>query len=162
MVLVTAVLLKIGSTGYRFVRYYTGSPAYRQKGPPRPLLRVLGPVVVLSTVAVLASGIALLAFTRGSSTADLLLQIHKASFIVWFAAMAVHVLTYVWRVPGLLAADVRPRSDKNRPRGVVVRLSLVIGACAAGVVLAMVTAHFGQTWTTGNGGFDQPQRVATR
>ena len=34
MVLIPPVLLKLASTGYRFVRYYTGSQAYRAKGPP--------------------------------------------------------------------------------------------------------------------------------
>ena len=33
------VLLKLGSTGYRFVRYYTGAAPYVRKGPPAPLLR---------------------------------------------------------------------------------------------------------------------------
>ena len=46
LVLIPPVLLKLGSTGYRFVRYYAGAPAYREKGPPRPLLRLLAPVLV--------------------------------------------------------------------------------------------------------------------
>ncbi len=33
LVLIPPVLLKLGSTGYRFARYYTGAPAYRAKGP---------------------------------------------------------------------------------------------------------------------------------
>ena len=53
------MLLKIGSTGWRFVRYYRGSPAYRRKGPPPVLLRLLGPAVVILTVVLLASGVAL-------------------------------------------------------------------------------------------------------
>jgi hypothetical protein len=161
MVLVAAVLLKIGSTSYRFVRYYTGSAAYRRKGPPRPLLRVLGPLVVVSTVAVLASGIALLAFDPGSSTADRLLQLHKASFIVWFAVMTVHVLTYIWRIPGLLGAELQPSRANLRPAGFVVRLGLVVGACTAGIVLAVVTAHLGHSWT-GPGRFDGPKHAAAR
>src|SRR6516162_11181634 len=42
MLLVPPVLLKVGSTGWRFVRYYRGSGAYRRKGPPPLLLRLLG------------------------------------------------------------------------------------------------------------------------
>ena len=34
MVLIPPVLLKLGSTGWRFARYYTGSRPYREKGPP--------------------------------------------------------------------------------------------------------------------------------
>src|SRR5215470_6960681 len=29
------LVVKIGSTSYRFLRYYTGSPAYVRRGPPR-------------------------------------------------------------------------------------------------------------------------------
>jgi hypothetical protein len=43
---------KIGSTGYRMVRYYRGSPPYREKGPPQLVLRAVAPGVVLSTLAV--------------------------------------------------------------------------------------------------------------
>ena len=42
MVLVPVVLLKIGSTTWRFARYYLGDPEYRRKGPPALLLRLLG------------------------------------------------------------------------------------------------------------------------
>src|SRR5258708_7637045 len=35
------LLVKIGSTGYRFLSYYTRSPAFVRKGPPRLPLRVL-------------------------------------------------------------------------------------------------------------------------
>jgi hypothetical protein len=42
LVLIPPVLLKLASTGYRFVRYYTGSRAYRAAGPPPLPLRLLG------------------------------------------------------------------------------------------------------------------------
>ena len=61
MLLAGPVLLKIGSTGYRFARYYTGAVPYVRKGPPAPLLRLLGPVVVLTSCGVIGTGI-LLAF----------------------------------------------------------------------------------------------------
>ncbi len=37
--LIGPVVAKMGSTGYRFVRYYTRDPAYRRKGPPQLGLR---------------------------------------------------------------------------------------------------------------------------
>jgi len=61
MLLLGPVVLKIASTAYRFARYYTGAAPYLRKGPPAPLLRLLGPVVALTTGAVLATGIALIA-----------------------------------------------------------------------------------------------------
>jgi hypothetical protein len=43
MLLIPPVLLKLASTGYRFMRYYRRSAPYRAKGPPLPALRVLAP-----------------------------------------------------------------------------------------------------------------------
>ena len=57
MVLIPPVALKLGSTGYRFARYYLGSPVYRAKGPPLLPLRLLAPVLVLTTLLVFATGV---------------------------------------------------------------------------------------------------------
>src|SRR5262245_27019001 len=38
MLLIGPVAVKIGSTCYRFARYYTGAPPYVEKGPAAPLL----------------------------------------------------------------------------------------------------------------------------
>src|ERR1700733_6641743 len=81
MLLVGPVLLKMGRTGYRFLRYYAGNPAYRRKGPPELILRLIGPIVVLSTIAVFATGVVLLIVGPGHRNPWLLL--HKVSFIVW-------------------------------------------------------------------------------
>ncbi len=59
MLLIGPVLLKIGTTGYRFVRYYTGAAPYVRKGPPAPLMRLLGPFVILTSLAVLGTGVLL-------------------------------------------------------------------------------------------------------
>ena len=59
MLLLGPVALKAGSVIYRFARYYTGSAPYRRKGPPAPLLRLLGPVIVLLTALVFGSGVML-------------------------------------------------------------------------------------------------------
>ncbi|MGA2162872.1 MAG: hypothetical protein ABSH36_00205 [Solirubrobacteraceae bacterium] len=93
LLLLGPVALKLGSTGYRFVRYYTHDSVYRRKGPPPPYLRLLGPLVALSTVVVFASGVALLLLGPGSRST--LLLVHKASFFVWLAATAVHVLGHL-------------------------------------------------------------------
>jgi hypothetical protein len=105
MLLLGPVALKAGSTMYRFTRYYTGHPEYTRKGPPAPLLRLLGPCIVLLTAGVFGSGI-MLAVT-GPDGRGQWLFIHKASFILWVGAMTIHVLAYVWRLPRLLAAEAR-------------------------------------------------------
>ncbi len=49
VLLVGPLAVKIGSTGYRFLRYYTRSPAFVRKGPPRLALRVLSPLILAAT-----------------------------------------------------------------------------------------------------------------
>src|SRR5947209_18929976 len=80
LVLIPPVMVKLGSTGYRMVSYYAGARAYRVKGSPLLPLRVMAPLLVASTLAVLASGVALLVAGHKSSTA---LTIHKLSFILY-------------------------------------------------------------------------------
>jgi hypothetical protein len=115
-VLVPPTLLKLGTTGYRFVRNYAGFPAYVRRGAPPALLRLLGPFVVVLTVVLFASGIAVL-LLPGSHR--LLLGLHKASFVLWFGAMTVHVL-------GHLAETVRQgaRDWTRRWRAAVPRAAL--------------------------------------
>src|SRR3954447_10451548 len=80
LVLIPPVLVKLGSTGYRFARYYLRTSAYREKGPPLTLLRLMAPVLVLTTVGVFATGVLLLLLGHRSDT---LIQIHKVCFIAW-------------------------------------------------------------------------------
>jgi hypothetical protein len=53
MALIPPVLLKLGSTGYRFARYYTGARIYREKAPPALVLRLLAPVLVITTISLI-------------------------------------------------------------------------------------------------------------
>src|ERR1700759_876679 len=76
LLLLGPVALKLLSTGYRFARYYTSDPVYREKGPPAPALRGLAPLVVLFTLAVFATGVALLVL--GPSSRQPLVLLHKA------------------------------------------------------------------------------------
>jgi hypothetical protein len=140
MLLIPPVVLKLASTGYRFARYYGGSPVYRSKGPPHPLLRLLAPLVVVSTLAVFGSGVALLV---GGPPGGLLVGLHKVSFIVWLAATGVHVLAYVRRVPALVAREWRPRVALP---GAVTRRLLVLAALGAGVALAAATLPLAAAW----------------
>ena len=121
MMLVAFATVKIGSTGYRFVRYYRGDAVYVQKGAPPFVLRALGPIVVLLTVAVLGTGIgALLTHRHGQW-----LLLHKASFILWFGAMTIHVLGHALETPALAIADMRSGAREEAP-GVAARLGCVM------------------------------------
>jgi hypothetical protein len=143
MLLIPPVMLKLGTTGYRFVRYYTRDPAYRRAGPPTPLLRMIAPLVVAATLAVFGTGVMLLIL---GPSAGVWRNLHKAAFIAWFAVTSVHVLAYMWRVPRLAAPDWRREDD--RLGGALHRRLLVGGAVAAGVVLAAATVQYASAWTS--------------
>ena len=152
MLLIPPVLLKLSSTGYRFMRYYTANPRYRRKGPPPLGLRVLAPLVVLSTLVVFASGVALL--LAGPSERSTLFPIHKDSFFVWLALMAFHVLGHLPAMPAVLRADYGASrelgTDVGGRSGRVLALS---SALVAGAVLAiLVIPEFGP-WLSANGLF---------
>ena len=144
MLLVGPVLLKLGSTSYRFIRYYTGSEPYVRKGPPALLLRLLGPVVVTTSVGVIGSGVALAYVGPGSS---LWMFAHKAFFVLWFGAMAVHVLAYAPKLPRLLTAGSHGADQARAALAGAGRRWLVLtAALAAGLLLALATFHLSTRW----------------
>jgi len=89
MLLLGPVLLKICSTSYRFVRYYTGAAPYVRKGPPAMVLRIVGPVIITTSAGVLGSGVAL---ALEGPRHWLWMLAHEAFFIIWFGATTIHVL----------------------------------------------------------------------
>ena len=136
MLLVPPVLVKLASTFWRFAKYYTGSREYREKGPPPAMLRLLGPFVAITTIILFASGIVLLlgpTAWRGDMS-----LLHKASFVVWFACMTVHVLGHFKETAQLSTQDwvrrTRARVAGSRSRRLVITTSL-----ASGVLLAFAT-----------------------
>jgi len=135
MVLVPPVLLKVASTSWRFVRYYRGAPAYQRKGPPPVLLRLLGPVIVILTLVLLASGVGLMLV--GQSWLPLLLKVHKASFILWFGATTVHVLGHLGEVFRLAPRDLLRRTRRD-VRGAGLRSWLIAASLVAGVLLGFL------------------------
>jgi len=144
MLLIPPVALKLGSTGWRFVRYYGGDPEYRRSGPPLLPLRLLAPVVVASTLGVLATGVALLVI---GPAGGIVLGLHKASFAVWLVATGIHVLAYVSRVPRLALADWRPARRGGALGGSRSRRAALAGALVAGAILAVATFQYAQPWT---------------
>ena len=166
MLLLGPVTLKAGSVLYRFARYYSGSEPYRRKGPPDPLLRVIGPINMLLTACVFGTGIMLAVtgpnYSYGGPTGWL--QLHRISFIAWLFFMAIHVLAYVWRLPRLLAAEARGVSLSEGETGAHVvagrhtrramevlggrgtRLALLVASLLAGLVIALLTVHLTGKW----------------
>jgi hypothetical protein len=146
MVLIPPVLLKLGSTGYRFARYYTGARPYREKGPPLLPLRLMAPVLVASTIAVLLTGVLLLAAGRKSGS---LLGLHQLSFIVFGVVFAVHFLAYLPRVVRSLRADWRAARREAVP-GAGLRGMLVAAAIGGGAALALSLLPAIEAWHGGH------------
>ena len=142
MLLLGPVALKIGSTSYRFARYYTGTLPYVRKGPPAPLLRLLGPLVMVTSVAVLGTGV-VLAITGPQDGPWLFL--HKASFVLWFAVMTIHVLWYAPRLPRLLSNGAADRTARVLA-GTRTRFLLLAAALSGGLVLAVLTFRLSGRW----------------
>lgn len=144
MLLIPPVLLKLGSTGYRFARYYSGNPAYRHKGPPPLPMRLLAPGVVLTTVALFGTGVALLIVGPNN---DFLSYLHKASFIAWFALMTIHVLGHLLEVPRLALPDWRRHGGREAElAGSGLRVALLATSGLAGVFLALATISLAGPW----------------
>ncbi len=142
LLLLPPVALKLGSTGWRFLRYYTGNKPYRIEGPPSPLLRVLAPLLVASTLTLFGSGVALIVVGHGGGS---LRTLHTLSFIAWGLLMIVHVLAYLTRVLRDGPADWR-RNAAQVVAGARSRRALLAGALLAGVILALATYPAQQDW----------------
>jgi hypothetical protein len=142
LLLLPPVALKLASTGWRFARYYAHNEPYKREGPPRPLLRMLAPFLVASTLSLFGTGVALITFGHGDGE---LRTLHTLSFIAWGVLMIVHVLAYLPRVLRLGPTDWRPKRDPavagERPRR-----ALLSGALLAGLIVALATYPAQQSW----------------
>ena len=147
MLLIPVVGLKAASAGWRMLRYYRRGEEYVRRGPPHIALRVLvAPLVVVSTVFLIGTGVMLLAVDE---TQGALVGLHKASFIVWLGATGVHVLAHLFELP---------RAMRLRAPGLATRVLLVAASLAAGVVVAVGTlpaADHLQDKATRFAGFDR-------
>jgi len=146
LLLIGPVLLKMASTGYRFMRYYTRSAEYRRKGPPEIALRVMAPIVLLSTVGVFVTGIGLLIV--GPTDRNPMLLLHKLTFIVWVVFMSLHVLGHLPAVGRVLGLGGREETRRLGPTpGSAGRWIALAGAMVGGLVLAVVLIPDFAAWT---------------
>jgi len=144
LLLIPPVLLKLGSTGYRFVGYYAHNASYRLRGAPPMALRALGPAVVLTTLLVFASGVALLYV--GPSSRGVLLPLHKVSFVAWVAFTGVHVLAHLGHMRNALTSKAWPLPGARAVTGREGRTLALFGALAAGAVLAILLVPEFSAW----------------
>jgi len=135
LLLLPPVALKLASTGWRFLRYYTRNKLYRHEGPPRLLLRMLAPLLVASTLTLFGSGVALIVVGHAGG---LLLTLHAVSFGVWGVLMIGHILAYIARTLRVGPADWLPHAEQV-VAGVLSRRVVVGGALLAGAIVALAT-----------------------
>lgn len=143
---VPIVALKTATTGYRFFHYYKGTAAYRRKGPPHPILRIAAPFVVASTVSLLATGI--IALAVGPRHSDTWLNVHTASFIVWFIVMTAHVVGHALETWKLTTAEICATPPTPRR---VARVAIVTASLALGLGLGIASLEWTKAWD-GRGG----------
>jgi len=156
VLLIPPALVKTATTGWRILRYYTGNGAYRQAGPPPLLLRLLGPVVVLTTLAVLGSGLVLIAVGPDATFAPLLtvagqqiswLTVHQVTFIAWGVATGLHVLARTVPAARLaLASESRP----SRVAGTLARSLTLLATVVLAIVAVIVILRLSGAWTGGD------------
>ncbi|HEY1455434.1 MAG TPA: hypothetical protein VGG31_02985, partial [Candidatus Dormibacteraeota bacterium] len=134
--LIPPLALKLGTTGYRFIRYYSRDPRYRAVGPPPLLLRLIGPLVVLSTLAVFVTGLELWFF--GLRFGSVWVGAHKLSFLVWLPLVGVHVLGHLGETGDAAASEV----SSAPAQGALSRRALVVGSLVAGLALAIASLTY--------------------
>lgn len=143
VLLIPPVLYKIATTSWRFVKYYRGDPAYRRKGPPPIGLRLLGPMVIVLTLTVLASGVGLVLLPV--SVRAQLLFIHQASFVLWFGAMTIHVLGHLVETARLAPLDWLART-RRQVSGASTRQWVIATSIVLGVLGALAITPYASGW----------------
>lgn len=151
MLLLGPVTLKIGSTLWRFFRYYTGSAPYVRRGAPSTLHRVLGPVLILSTLAVLGSGVMLAIVGRqdGVGPWDV---VHRFSFLLWLVVILIHAVAYTPRLPRLLSGRPAAGGARVLLAASRTRWLLLGGSLVSGLIVALLTYHLAAKWGFSGGG----------
>jgi hypothetical protein len=150
--LIPPALMKTASTGWRMSRYYLGNPTYQQAGPPPLLLRLLGPLVVVSTLGLLGSGVLLVLLGQDTARQSLVallgfrvdwVTLHQGFFAVWLVAVGLHLLGRI--VPALRMAVV-PGSARGVP-GRATRAVWFAAMVASAAALALVLVPAAGSWS---------------
>ena len=160
--LIPPAVMKTASTGWRMASYYLGRRPYEVAGPPPLLLRLLGPLVVVSTLGLLATGVLLILLGEEEArrtTISVLgfradwVTAHQGFFAVWAAAAGLHLLGRI--VPALRATVLRGSAAEHDVPGRWARVLwfavMVVGAAA----LAVVLVHADSSWAS-HGFGDRP------
>ena len=140
--LIPVVLLKLASTGWRMIRYYTHAPAYRAEGPPKPFLRGIAPLVAGSTIALLGSGVGLV---LAGTHAQFFRAVHSASFALFLLVVGSHALAHLPKLRRFAFADW---ARGRRAQGHALRRAAVGFALVAGGAVGFAALQDAGVWLT--------------
>ncbi|MEO9138197.1 MAG: hypothetical protein ABI345_03945 [Jatrophihabitans sp.] len=152
--LVPLALLKSGSTTWRIIRYYAGNEAYRSAGPPPMLLRLLGPLVVVTTLGLLGTGLALIALGQDAGRRPFLsilglqldtLSLHQALFLAFAVAAGLHLLARFIPALRLVTGKVADTVPARRARLAVMALTAIVA-----IITAVLVLGWSGAWRTGD------------
>lgn len=145
--LLPLVGLKLASTGWRFSRYYLRSDAYHRAGPPSWTARLIAPLLIVSGISVLASGVEMWSFQNQLGwpwTA-----IHNVAAFTFVTVLVIHVVLHVRQAHREAAADLAgtpavatatPAAPVREPVGGAVTRRAILGLGLAGAVALGVGA----------------------
>jgi hypothetical protein len=161
--LVPPATMKTVSTSWRMASYYLGRAPYRKAGTPPLVMRVLGPLVVVSTLGLLGTGVLLVLLgeeVARQSSVTLLgfrvdwVTIHQAFFAVWAGATGLHLLGRI--VPALRMTGVAGHGARQAVPGRWARSLWFVAMVAAAAALAVVLVRADGSWASG--GFGEHSR----
>jgi len=144
------IVIKIGSTNYKFLLYYLRSRRYKEAGPPQLLARVLAPVLVGSVIVLFVSGWEMWSFTNAWGV--VWIPVHVISAIIFTVALIAHIVLHAREAHREAAKDLSGVAADDAPgstvpadewrRGVIARRTLLAGGVGAGIALALSTAQW--------------------
>jgi hypothetical protein len=133
----------LATTGWRFARYYSRNEAYREKGAPQIIMRSLAPLLVLFTVLLFGSGIAI-GLVHGEAL-HVARRIHGPAAFLWTVTLGIHVLVYTPRALRAAIGDLRARTRRTVV-GAGVRASIVVVGVVAGIAVGIATLPVQHDW----------------
>ncbi len=138
LVILPALLIKIGINGYRAIAYYRQSPAFLEAGAPWLPLRLLSLPFLVTTLIVFGSGVEMTFAGPSSFSLTFLDAAHILFSIIWLLLFGFHVIAYAnrsMRSAGRDLAAIPARgADPSRAR---LRTLAALIAIAFGIALAI-------------------------
>ncbi len=144
LLLLGPITLKIAATVYRFARYYQHSTPHVRRGPPHLALRLLGPPLILSTIALMVSGVGLV-YTNPARP-GFFLNLHQVSFVVWVGLIGIHFLAHLRHALSQSWRELRPAPGDVAARQRTARFLTLAIALAAGVAAAAALMPAASAW----------------